>query len=504
MGKFDLSSYNDVSTRIRQFVAEFPEGSIQSHFRQLEDPIVVVEARVFRTREDVALDVYTSGFAREVEGKTNVNTTSHVENCVPLRSEMLTRNGFLRVEDLVVGEEVAAYDTATDQVRWTPLRGIVRQEDQPVFRFGTQSRWAFEATDNHRWVLRHHLWKGHAYRIGSLFDGLKSSDAVVQAAEAEGGSVALYPGDAALLGWLITDGTFAPDDSKFYVYQSKEEHLDSIRTILPAGTSETRREAGESLFPQGVVCVTRPAYRWRIPASYVRGLMAQAGITCLADFPALATRLTREARQAMLEAMLKADGSRRNNIVVFGKGKPEVMETFQILATLEGFGLGKMRMDSKKSIAVQTMKSTRHVNTSEFLAPSLIGTEDVWCPQTDYGTWIMRQDGNVSITGNCETSAIGRALANLGYATDASRASRSEMIKVERMNREMDGFIKFIADEGKNFADDATIVINGEGVAAKEYIRANWESITEQFALARQVVEAIELVTGRTLQESIG
>jgi len=35
---------------------------------------------------------------------------------------------------------------------------------------------------------------------------------------------------------------------------------------------------------------------------------------------------------------------------------------------------------------------------------------------------------------NCETSAIGRALANCGYATRGKRASREEMGKVQRMS----------------------------------------------------------------------
>lgn len=37
---------------------------------------------------------------------------------------------------------------------------------------------------------------------------------------------------------------------------------------------------------------------------------------------------------------------------------------------------------------------------------------------------------------NCETSAIGRALANCGYATRGKRASREEMRKVSRMTSE--------------------------------------------------------------------
>lgn len=46
---------------------------------------------------------------------------------------------------------------------------------------------------------------------------------------------------------------------------------------------------------------------------------------------------------------------------------------------------------------------------------------------------------------NCETSAIGRALANAGYATKGKRASREEMTKVA--NREPNKFEKRIADK---------------------------------------------------------
>lgn len=38
---------------------------------------------------------------------------------------------------------------------------------------------------------------------------------------------------------------------------------------------------------------------------------------------------------------------------------------------------------------------------------------------------------------NCETSAIGRALANAGYATKGKRASREEMEKVERVQERL-------------------------------------------------------------------
>lgn len=101
---------------------------------------------------------------------------------------------------------------------------------------------------------------------------------------------------------------------------------------------------------------------------------------------------------------------------------------------------------------------------------------------------------------NCETSAIGRALANMGYGVSKERSSRSEMLKVERMNRERDTFVEYIIAEGGKLADDATLVIDGETVEAKAYIRNNWEAITEQFVQARTVALAIQKATGTAIE----
>ena len=54
---------------------------------------------------------------------------------------------------------------------------------------------------------------------------------------------------------------------------------------------------------------------------------------------------------------------------------------------------------------------------------------------------------------NCETSAIGRALANLGYAAKGKRPSREEMVKVTKdvEPSEADRAFKWIGEESKIF-----------------------------------------------------
>lgn len=96
---------------------------------------------------------------------------------------------------------------------------------------------------------------------------------------------------------------------------------------------------------------------------------------------------------------------------------------------------------------------------------------------------------------NCESSAIGRALANLGYATDARRPSRSEMIKVARTAEEHEQMLQYIRSVGPKVPDEATIEIAGTEHNLKEYVRKNWSAIKEQFRVARAVVDALEAAT---------
>ena len=78
---FDLNSYVEVKDRIAEFYMGYPEGSIRTYLVKQEGKEVVFEARVYRTNDEAVAGIYTSGFARELEGDGMVNKTSHVENC---------------------------------------------------------------------------------------------------------------------------------------------------------------------------------------------------------------------------------------------------------------------------------------------------------------------------------------------------------------------------------------------------------------------------------------
>lgn len=81
MGDFELQSHASAPERVAEFYRDHPDGSIRTFAVKLEGPEVVFEARVYRTPEEAAMGIYTSGWARETEGKAPLGGASHLERC---------------------------------------------------------------------------------------------------------------------------------------------------------------------------------------------------------------------------------------------------------------------------------------------------------------------------------------------------------------------------------------------------------------------------------------
>lgn len=73
-----LKDYVEVKVRIQKFYEKYPQGSIQTEIVRWADGVVVMKAFAYRTPEDARP---ATGHAYEIEGSTQVNCTSALENC---------------------------------------------------------------------------------------------------------------------------------------------------------------------------------------------------------------------------------------------------------------------------------------------------------------------------------------------------------------------------------------------------------------------------------------
>jgi hypothetical protein len=100
---------------------------------------------------------------------------------------------------------------------------------------------------------------------------------------------------------------------------------------------------------------------------------------------------------------------------------------------------------------------------------------------------------------NCETSAIGRALANAGYATKGKRPSREEMQKVERQTERVTP-----AAEARDALRKLVHDMNLDGHAiADEYMRKYGENLADSES-ANQIRDFTEFVRKREQREADG
>lgn len=499
MANFDLSKYALVEDRIAEFYRDYPEGSIRTRILRLEDKVVVIEARIYRSVDEVVKGVYTSGIAREVEGSGPVNRTNHTENCecVPLTVPALTRHGWKFFHQLAVGDEVLAYDVAHGVLVWDRIRRLSIFPDQPLLRIGN-TRFRADCTPDHRWVVDGALRKWNEITA-------KASGKICLAARFQRAETSSCD-DAARLGWLFGDCTLEYTNglaSRADIAQSKPEHFGVLERLF--GQPRTVAAAGtERHWPTGKTSICMQGYAWPVPAAEVRRVLGMFRVNDASDLVSAVMSMTSEEADAFLDSMLRSDGSGG----VYAKTCPLRCAAVQLAMFITGHSTGRIAeragnaMTTKPCYTV-SMHRKGEKYLSEFTSINL-PPQDVWCPTTKSGTWVGLFGGRPAITGN--TSAIGRALANLNYPGSiegkrAPRPSREEMEAVQRKRDEDERhtrMLEFAKSVGERCNDDVQLQIGGGTFPLKEWVRANWRGMKESSHNAATAVAAIEAATGQT------
>lgn len=428
------------------------EGGMES----IETPIQGADAiRVMLEYFDAQIERYfvgqsMSGGADSESGLGGTGRAKFAANCVPVEgSEILTVDGFKSPGEVGIGTDVLAYDAETDTCRWTPLLDKTFFPDQEVTRlFLDQDRFEAVCTPDHSWAVERTVYasqlKGErseemivgprgALRpaaqqryLQKAFALRKWENIILAAPEGGRGPSILTPTEAAVLGWVVTDGTIHRRERKrvgtryaIAITQSKEEYFDPIRQLAAAFAGkpvhEVISEPRARTFPaNGRTYATKAQHCWNLPTEAGTDLLTKCGFRSRADLPQIVTRLSGPARRAMLEAMMMAEGCERGT---FANTDEHILTAFEILCALEGKATGKRR--TTPTCKVKAIKSGRLVYGLK-LRREIAGTADVWCPTTRYGTWVMRQNGRVMITGNTKYQLVKYDAENLAdcYTSD--------------------------------------------------------------------------------------
>jgi hypothetical protein len=337
--------------------------------------------------------------------------------CVPMGTEALTLEGWKHYGELSVGDEVLGYDAEAGVCRWTPIRSLQAPFEAEVVEFGNAT-WKVRCTPEHAWVGRwaspvsaYEAWakdqtptdwgrvETKSFREG--FELLRT------APTEDVCSLDIRPAEAAILGWLVTDGSVMRNNplrrmTTGYIWQ-KHYRAEVAKTVRNAGLAvETK--------PMGHVGVVG----FKIPAPWLRDLWHRAELDeDDPDWVRFVLALGSEEREAFLDAGMLAEGTNAAQRGSedgplgeyglwyrwrFAQNPGPVMDAFLLAAQMNGYSpqMGD-RVDKCQSFYCAKPKlDAKHLKRRG------AGHELVWCLETDLGTWTMRQGRTVTLTGNSQ------------------------------------------------------------------------------------------------------
>lgn len=415
--------YLPVSARLIWFREEHPDWGIVTNPIEINmnpdgnrPPYAIFSAQIFNAEGRLMAT------GTKMEDLRGFGEWLEKAECVPLTTRILTAEGWKAHDELRIGESVAAYDVATDSLNWVPLLAVRQYENAPVVRVRNGKGFNAVCTREHKWAVRRApkpAEKRRGYRRLKETSYLTKADALIVAAPAPGGNLPVTPEQAFVAGLLITDGSLRYNGKNIrgYICQSKPAQVAIIRERLASlPHRESVVPAHTRTFPTGKTYDCRIGYRWEISATYLHQLHEAFGIEYETELPRVVSKLSTQARAAMMEAMMLAEGDARGNFAQMPGRNDWVIDLWTQLCALEGSMVCESVVRSDAGgIWVARRKKTPAVYASNLIIEDA-GRCDVWCPQTPFGTWIARFDNDlVTITGN--TGAIGRALAMCGYGT---------------------------------------------------------------------------------------
>ena len=338
---------------------------------------------------------------------------SIVYGCVPLNYPILTAEGWRSVDDLVEGELVYAADTATGQLVKTPLRKINRYSDAPVNTYSTRG-FNVTTTANHKWVVaRRKKGKEDTIKLVEAHD-IKHDDKIMLAYPYLSNHDDGYTDEEVqLISWVVSDGHLHRSQSNrevrgilMQIMQAKPQYVEEIKKLMTSFSHSVDTRPGVNY---------ETAYTWRVHAEDARRVWDKSGI---GDEKENLCRwvLSLNARhlEMFVDIFNKAEGHFNDGAWVVTQKHGYTADAYRLAASLCGKyvtsteykegGISKYRLRKKTFV------------TAQKLVVKDAGSCDVWCPTTDYGTWVTQdENGSIIITGN---SNYGRGVPAIATALE--------------------------------------------------------------------------------------
>lgn len=324
--------------------------------------------------------------------------------CVDTETEILTRRGWLRHDEVQVGDAVAGYDLDTGMTSWTGCHGVHRYDYDGDLVAAEARGLSMRLTPNHRTLVHDHRGRHRLRGPVEVIDAtqLDKRHAIPRAVEwvEDGREKSIGADLAALCGWVAAEGWYGNQRTQVYLSQSATVNAPKVATIAALlsrlGDDPYRTERARFSLEKHWTEI-----QWRlggqIAAEVMRLMPDKLLPATFGDLPLA------EARE-LLDAFVAGDGhARTDGRLWIGQKLRQNLDVLQVIAVRLGYNTTLRRDDVNERWALY-LNPPRPARLRRSDETSLVGREHytgtVWCVTTGTGTFVARRKGTVFVTGN--------------------------------------------------------------------------------------------------------
>jgi len=329
--------------------------------------------------------------------------------CHDSETELLTRNGWKKYNEIEVGDIAATYNMETGAAEWQPLDDVYVDLWDGYMFVGKTATMDFKVTPGHRMVVES-LKTGKRH-----FEEMKDLKPVASDSFAWRGFPKTATGSKEdlnsvsddmlrILAWIWTDGSIASQKGSTYyrIYQSKEDGIEEITKLLKSVdllyTEYTRHRPPPVI--NGVQCLTSKAeHVFNISLQHSPELSLL--LPSKGQLPDWMFNLSQRQVEIFLQTVFQADGSLcKSGFGQIYKDKTS-LESLQALLMMNGIS-SRLRIDNRGNYVLSVRSNNRpyQINKWSDSIKQEYYNGVIWCGTVKNGALITRRNGIPFISGN--------------------------------------------------------------------------------------------------------
>lgn len=366
--------------------------------------------------------LYEEEHIRVINNRPKINdATRQCVNCVDDETEILTVNGWKHERDVSVGDSVIGYDVNSKKVVVTDVTHKHVYSDENgihVYEFNSPTFNAV-STEDHRWVVCESDKEPRFKTSQNIWKNKWPDYPILKVDDNDLPGNSLSDDYLKLLGWIMTDGYFSKQYYGIEIYQSTRREKNAL---IYHNMIETLNNLGFSFNDKSDDGIYHTIYINKNDILYDLW-KSNPDRTLSFDF---VSTLSQHQAEVLMWAMIEGDGTLGDNgkssNITFTCNSVERKDVFQYLAFIAGYATNAYRISAEDAnrwtngkLYPSLSNKTPVVVKNDYWTISVLRVKrahiyphhkserfvnKVWCVTTGTGTWVMRRNGKVSITGN--------------------------------------------------------------------------------------------------------